>query len=112
VRVAADDRAAADPGRRRRVPAQRDVAEPAARGCMGFLVGYGRSFGVALAVSLAVTIAVRTIARRVGWVAKPRADRWHRKPTALFGGVGMFAGFLAAYLIDRPSSLDGDALLV
>jgi UDP-GlcNAc:undecaprenyl-phosphate GlcNAc-1-phosphate transferase len=28
-------------------------------------------------------------------VARPRADRWHKKPTALLGGVGIFAGVLA-----------------
>lgn len=45
-------------------------------------------------------------------MAKPRADRWHRKPTALFGGVGIFGGFLVSYLAIRPASLAGDALIV
>ena len=73
---------------------------------------YATSFGVALAVSLAVTLGVRTIARRRGWVASPRPDRWHQRPTALYGGIGIWAGFMAAYLFARPASLEGDALLV
>jgi UDP-GlcNAc:undecaprenyl-phosphate GlcNAc-1-phosphate transferase len=73
---------------------------------------YALSFGIAFAASLFATFAMRSIARRFGWVARPRSDRWHRKPTALLGGVGIFAGFLVAYLIDRPAALSGDALLV
>jgi UDP-GlcNAc:undecaprenyl-phosphate GlcNAc-1-phosphate transferase len=79
---------------------------------MTILRDYGLSFGIALAVSLVATLAVRTLARRMGWVAKPRPDRWHRKPTALYGGVGIVAGFLAAYFYNRPSAVAGDALLV
>lgn len=52
-------------------------------------------------VGAACTWAVRTVARRIGFVAKPRADRWHRKPTALAGGVAIFAVFFAASLAMR-----------
>ncbi|MSP59304.1 MAG: hypothetical protein EXR72_03005 [Myxococcales bacterium] len=72
---------------------------------------YGWHFGIALAASLGLTVAVRTLARRFGWVAKPRPDRWHQKPTALFGGVGIFGGFLLAYLVRRPAGLTGGGLL-
>jgi UDP-GlcNAc:undecaprenyl-phosphate GlcNAc-1-phosphate transferase len=44
------------------------------------------------------TLLTRTAARRVGFVAKPRAERWHAKPTALAGGVGIFVAFLLAAL--------------
>ena len=70
------------------------------------------TFGVALSAAVVATLAMRTLARKVGWVARPREDRWHRRPTALMGGVGIFAGFVVAYLLERPRSLDGDALLV
>jgi UDP-GlcNAc:undecaprenyl-phosphate GlcNAc-1-phosphate transferase len=73
---------------------------------------YAFSFGAALAGSLLFTFLVRTFARRLGLVAKPRPDRWHRKPTALFGGVGIYAGFLLSYLLRRPAEAQGDALLV
>jgi len=50
------------------------------------------------AAGVASTWTVRAIARRVGFVAKPRAERWHRKPTALAGGAAIFAVFLGASL--------------
>ena len=79
---------------------------------MSELRTYGVSFGIALAASLVITFVVRGLARKRGWVATPRADRWHRKPTALYGGVGIFGGFIVSYLVRRPAHFDGDALLV
>ena len=69
-------------------------------------------FAIALSAAIGLTLSVRAAARKLGWVARPRPDRWHRKPTALFGGVAIWAGFLVAYLTRRPASMDGDALLV
>ena len=54
--------------------------------------------GIALGVALVSTPLVRVVARRVGMIARPRADRWHTKPTALMGGVAVFAGLLSASL--------------
>ncbi len=39
--------------------------------------------------ALAITPAVRLLAIRLGFVAKPAADRWHARPTALLGGVAV-----------------------
>ena len=50
----------------------------------------------ALAVTFLMTPLVRSIAVRVGWVAKPIEDRWGRRVTARLGGVAMFLGFMAA----------------
>jgi UDP-GlcNAc:undecaprenyl-phosphate/decaprenyl-phosphate GlcNAc-1-phosphate transferase len=50
------------------------------------LVAY---FGIALTVSLILTPVCRRIARRAGFVAPPKDDRWHRTPTALFGGIAI-----------------------
>src|SRR5690349_7472627 len=69
-------------------------------------------FFVAFALSVPLTFLVRAAARKLGYVAKPRADRWHRRPTALFGGVGIYFAFMVAYLFMRPATLSGDALLV
>jgi UDP-GlcNAc:undecaprenyl-phosphate/decaprenyl-phosphate GlcNAc-1-phosphate transferase len=44
---------------------------------------------LALALSLAVVPLCGRTARRFGFLARPRADRWHRRPVALFGGVGI-----------------------
>jgi UDP-GlcNAc:undecaprenyl-phosphate GlcNAc-1-phosphate transferase len=74
--------------------------------------GYEITFAIAFAASVALTFCVRGFARRFNLVAKPRADRWHRKPTALFGGVGIFLGFLVAYLWHRPADVHGNVLLV
>src|SRR5260370_28704431 len=46
---------------------------------------------LALGLALALTPLVRALARRWGAVAQPRGDRWHTKPTALLGGVAIFA---------------------
>ncbi len=52
----------------------------------------------ALAFSLALTPLVRLLARRVGMVATPKTDRWHKKPTALLGGVAVFVTVNLSYL--------------
>ena len=47
------------------------------------------SFLIALAVSLVLVPVARATAVRLGCVAMPTSDRWHRRPTALFGGVAI-----------------------
>jgi UDP-GlcNAc:undecaprenyl-phosphate GlcNAc-1-phosphate transferase len=61
------------------------------------------SFGLALTV----TLAVRTFARHRGIVAQPKADRWHKKPTAMLGGVAIFASVLIAYALFVPPTTYG-----
>lgn len=50
-------------------------------------------------LALGLTPLVRTIARRYGMVAKPKTDRWHKKPTAMFGGVAIWLAVVVSYLI-------------
>lgn len=57
---------------------------------------------IVLAVSVAATAIVRRLARRWGVVVMPRADRWHRKPTALLGGIGIFLAFAVGVAVVRP----------
>lgn len=52
--------------------------------------------GVIFAAAVLLTAAIRTIALRRGWVARPSPDRWHRVPTALHGGIGIFIPFFIA----------------
>lgn len=47
----------------------------------------------------------RQAARRCGLVAAPRPDRWHSKPTALMGGVGIYAAFAIGYACLTPQSM-------
>jgi UDP-GlcNAc:undecaprenyl-phosphate GlcNAc-1-phosphate transferase len=73
---------------------------------------YALIFGVALAASVVLTFLVRAAARKLNFVAKPRPDRWHRRPTALYGGVGIFGAFVIACLVRPPPDAEGDILLL
>jgi UDP-GlcNAc:undecaprenyl-phosphate GlcNAc-1-phosphate transferase len=76
-------------------------------------IEYAKGFGIALATSLVLTWVVRTLTRRFKLVAKPRPDRWHKKPTALYGGVGIFAAFIVTSLVLHrvPRVVGGNLLL-
>ena len=47
-----------------------------------------------LGISAVATPAVRSLARRYGFVAQPRPDRWHQRPTALLGGVAIYLAII------------------
>lgn len=64
---------------------------------MSPLAVYGVAFTAALFLSLGLTPLVRRVALRRGCVAVPKANRWHRKPTALLGGVGIFLAVSLAW---------------
>jgi UDP-GlcNAc:undecaprenyl-phosphate GlcNAc-1-phosphate transferase len=55
--------------------------------------------------SLALVWLIRKTAYRYNWLAKPKEDRWHKKPTALYGGVGMFVPFMIASLYIMSQSV-------
>ena len=57
------------------------------------------TFGVALVLSLALVPVVQRVSLRLGYVAKPREERWHRQPTPILGGVGIFTAFLLSLLV-------------
>src|SRR5204863_6766252 len=56
---------------------------------------------VAVSFLLAVTLTplVRAFARHRGMVAQPKTDRWHKKPTAMLGGVAIWASVVTTYLV-------------
>jgi len=69
------------------------------------LVAVAASF----ALALALTPLVRALARRRGVVARPKIDRWHKKPTAMLGGVAIFLAVLIViicYLLLVPPRPD------
>lgn len=41
-------------------------------------------------LALVLTFLVRAFARRYGFVAVPKTDRWHKKPTAMLGGLAIW----------------------
>ena len=53
-------------------------------------------------LTFVLTPLMRSLAVRVGWVAKPLEDRWGKRVTARLGGVAMFAGFLVPVWIWAP----------
>src|SRR6267142_2183771 len=62
---------------------------------------------VSFALALALTPVVRVLARRWGFVAKPKVDRWHKKPTAMMGGVGIWLAVIGTYLVFVPHTKQG-----
>jgi UDP-GlcNAc:undecaprenyl-phosphate GlcNAc-1-phosphate transferase len=56
----------------------------------------------ALALSLLLTPLCRRVAHHLGFVAKPSEDRWHKQPTAMFGGVAIAVTALALGLFLGP----------
>lgn len=56
-------------------------------------LSYALSLGLAFGLSVSLTPVVRWGAIRFGKVAEPRNDRWHKRPTALMGGVAIVAAF-------------------
>src|SRR6266404_3788147 len=57
---------------------------------------------VSFALAVALTPVVRMLARRFGFVAKPKIDRWHKKPTAMMGGVAIWLAVITTYLAFVP----------
>src|SRR4051812_22171283 len=52
---------------------------------------------IAFVLSVGLVPLCRALAVRLGYVARPRADRWHGRPTALFGGIAIATVTLALY---------------
>jgi UDP-GlcNAc:undecaprenyl-phosphate GlcNAc-1-phosphate transferase len=57
------------------------------------------TLAVAFVISLLLVPLIRRLSFSLGKVAQPRRDRWHKTPTALLGGVGMFAAFMLSLLL-------------
>ena len=67
---------------------------------------------VAFVLALLLTPLVRAFARRTGMVAVPKTDRWHKKPTAMLGGVGIWFTTIVAYFIFIPLTVYGPVILL
>jgi UDP-GlcNAc:undecaprenyl-phosphate GlcNAc-1-phosphate transferase len=53
------------------------------------MIALATYFGLALAASLMLTPVCRSVARSLGYVARPKEDRWHQQPTPLMGGLAI-----------------------
>jgi UDP-GlcNAc:undecaprenyl-phosphate GlcNAc-1-phosphate transferase len=61
-------------------------------------------FVLALGLGLGLVPLCRLTAVRAGFVATPRQDRWHQRPTALMGGVAIAVSALVAFLAFRGAT--------
>ena len=57
---------------------------------------------VSFVLALGLTPVVRSLARRWGFVAKPKIDLWHKNPTAMMGGVGIWLAVIGTWLTLVP----------
>ncbi|MGH9874548.1 MAG: hypothetical protein ACRD9S_18995 [Pyrinomonadaceae bacterium] len=56
-------------------------------------------------LALGLTPVVQIVARRYGMVATPKTDRWHKKPTAMLGGVVIWLAVVVSYFVFiRPTT--------
>lgn len=62
--------------------------------------------GTSFLLGLALTPLVIVLARRAGLVARPRADRWSIRPTALMGGTAIFGAFAGGMALTSRLSPD------
>ena len=58
------------------------------------------------------TYMARAGAWHLGFVAAPREDRWHRKPTAMLGGIGIYTAFAVAYLVFAPQLVNAYPIFI
>ncbi|MCY7348572.1 MAG: hypothetical protein LH614_20475 [Pyrinomonadaceae bacterium] len=59
---------------------------------------------MSLATAALLTYLVREITHKFGFVAKPKLDRWHKRPTAMFGGVAIFLATVSIYVAFVPKT--------
>src|SRR6266404_921088 len=62
---------------------------------------------VSFALALALTPFVLSFARREGFVARPKIDRWHKNATATIGGIAIWLTVIGVYLTLIPHTSYG-----
>jgi UDP-GlcNAc:undecaprenyl-phosphate GlcNAc-1-phosphate transferase len=77
---------------------------------------------LALGLATVMTPVAGRIAGRIGLVAYPKRDRWHRTPTPMLGGIAIFLGSVplvvliaeavSAHMLDRFAALLMGAVLI
>jgi UDP-GlcNAc:undecaprenyl-phosphate GlcNAc-1-phosphate transferase len=65
-----------------------------------------------LCLALILTPVVRAFARRLGFVAVPKIDRWHKKPTAMLGGAAIWLSVVITYFAFSLQSTYGKWILL
>src|SRR5688500_20319397 len=63
-------------------------------------------------LALLLTPLVRSFARRFGFVAAPKSDRWHKKPTAMLGGAAVWLSVMITYAVFISETTYGKFILL
>src|SRR5687767_2770092 len=63
-------------------------------------------------LALLLTPLVRSFARRYGFVAAPKSDRWHKKPTAMLGGTAIWLSVIITYFVFISGTTYGKFILL
>src|SRR5215216_189938 len=66
----------------------------------------------AFCLALILTPVVRAFARRFGFIAKPKTDRWHKKPTAMLGGAAIWLSVVITCIAFSLQSTYGKWILL
>lgn len=69
---------------------------------MSFNLKHLAAIATSFLLALVLTPIVRALARRWGAVARPKMDRWHKKPTAMLGGVAVFLSVTTTFIFLVP----------
>lgn len=72
---------------------------------------FATAIALAFVLALALTPVVRALAHRFGFVARPKVDRWHSKPTAMMGGVAIFLAVSLSHLLMAPVTPYGSMVI-
>jgi UDP-GlcNAc:undecaprenyl-phosphate GlcNAc-1-phosphate transferase len=70
------------------------------------------AFAAAFVLATILTPLVRAFARRIGMVAIPKTDRWHKKPTAMLGGAAIWLTVVICYFFFIPRTVYGTQILL
>jgi UDP-GlcNAc:undecaprenyl-phosphate GlcNAc-1-phosphate transferase len=63
-------------------------------------------------LALILTPLVRAFARRFGFIAVPKTDRWHKKPTAMLGGAAIWLSVVIITVVFSLQSIYGKWILL
>ena len=53
---------------------------------------------IPFSIVVLVTPVIIMIAKRTGMISQPQSNRWHSRPTALLGGIGIFIGVVSSII--------------
>lgn len=67
--------------------------------------------GISVATAALMTLCIRGFARKFDFVAKPKSDRWHNRPTAMLGGAAIFLTTLLMYAAFVPKTTESLVIL-